>query len=210
MISATTIGDIAAQMREEYEKGERAVTTSMQQAGSGLKAAWRAEIMQAGLGFRLPRTIRDVVYPRGGVSMNAAALIYTTAPKLIGTFANGETIRSKNGFWLAIPTAAAGSGRGGKRITPGGWEQMTGMRLRFVYRSGRSALLVADGARLNSRGRAVMSRAKVRADGAQRGAVTAVIFTLVPQVTLKKRLNLEGHVDQWASRIPGMIVQNWP
>src|SRR5690606_20506444 len=122
----------------------------------------------------------------------------------------GVTIRSRDGFWLAIPTPEAGTrGVGRKRITPGGFEQRTGMRLRFVYRSSGASLLVADNARINSRGRAVMSRAKVGADGMRRGAVTAVIFWLVPQVTLRKRLDLARDIDKWASRIPGMITAYW-
>lgn len=41
-----------------------------------------------------------------------------------------------------------------------------------------------------------MSRAKVRKDGVQRDAVTAGIFWLVPQVTLRKRLDLIRDVER--------------
>jgi hypothetical protein len=211
VIRAEIIGDIAKVMREEYEAGEKAVKTAMATAGKGIQAAWRTQISGAGLGARLPRTIRTRAYPVGQDSMNAAAVVWANAPEIIGAFDRGVTIRSKDGFWLAIPTPEAGpTGLGRKRVTPGGWEQRTGMRLRFVYRRGKASLLVADGARINSRGRAVMSRAKVRADGVQRGAVTAVIFWLVPQVKLKKRLDLGRDVDKWADRLPGLIVRNWP
>lgn len=208
---AVVVGDIARYMREEYEAGERAVKTAMTAAGKGLQGDWRAQIAGAGLGFRLPRTIRTRAYPIGRDSMNAAAVVWSNAPKIIGAFERGVTIRSKEGFWLAIPTPEAGSkGLGRKRITPGGWEQRTGMRLRFVYRRTGPSLLVADGPRFNSRGLAVMSRAKAQRDGTRRGVVTAVIFWLVPQVTLRRRLDLGRDVDKWANRVPGLIVQNWP
>lgn len=211
MIGAVPIGSVAQVMRDEYVAGEKAVKTSMVQAGRGLQGDWRQQIMLAGLGLRLPRTIRTQAYPIGRDSMNAAALVWSNAPHIIGAFEQGVTIRSKNGFWLAIPTPEAGTkGFGRKRVTPGGWEQRTGLRLRFVYRSNGPSLLVADGARINSRGLAVMSRAKVRADGTQRGAVTSVIFWLVPQVTLRKRLDLGRDVNKWANRLPDMIVGNWP
>lgn len=210
MIRAVTVGDIAKAMRDEIKAGEKAVKTSMAEAGKGIQAGWRAQIASAGLGARLPRTIRTRAYPIGEDSMNAASLVWSNAPVIIGAFDRGVTIRSNDGFWLAIPTPEAGkTGLGRKRITPGGFEQRTGIRLRFVYRKSGASLLVADGARINARGRAVMSRAKVRADGIQRGAVTAVIFWLVPQVTLRKRLDLARDIDRWANRVPGLIVNNW-
>lgn len=206
MITAVVLGDIAQQMREEYLAGKKAVKAAIMDAGKGLQADWRGQIIAAGLGQRLPRTIRVRAYPPGRPSMNAAALVYTQAPEIISAFDSGVVIRSKVGFWLAIPTEAAGKkGIGGVAVTPANWEQRHGLKLRMVYRRGRSALLVADGARINSKGRAVMSRSKTG-----KGQVTAVIFILVPQVNLRKRLDLSRDAAKWHARIPDMIVQNWP
>ena len=113
-------------------------------------------------------------------------------------------IRSKNGFWLAIPTPAAGKSTRGGRITPGEWERRTGLRLRFIYRRRGPSLLVAEG-RLNTKGRAVALKSK---NG--RGAVTAPIFLLVPQVKLAKRLDLGKAANAWQNRLPGLILANWP
>ncbi len=75
-------------------------------------------------------------------------------------------IRSKNGFWPAIPTPAAGKSSKGGRTTPGEWERPTGLRLRFIYRRRGPNLLVAEG-RLNSKGRALASKSKTgRGDSA--------------------------------------------
>lgn len=210
MIRAETIGDIAQMMREEYAAGEKAVKTAVTDAGKGIQTGWRAQIAAAGLGVRLPRTIRTRAYPIGQDSMNAASIVWANAPDIIGAYDRGETIRSNDGFWLAIPTPAAGNrGVGRRRVTPAGFEQRTGLRLRFVYRRNAASLLVADGARINARGRAVMSRAKVRADGIQRGAVTAVIFWMVPQVTVRKRLDLARDINTWGNRLPRLITSNW-
>ena len=93
--------------------------------------------------------------------------------------------------WLAIPLPAAGAGRGGRRITPGEWQFRTGIRLRFVYRRGRTALLVADEARVRKRGTVARKGGRRRQrDGILPGAQTVPVFLLVPQVTLQKRLNL--------------------
>lgn len=210
MIKVEIIGDIAQVMRTETEAGEKAVKAGMSAAGKGIQASWRTQIAAAGLGNRLPRTIRTRAYPAGKGSLNAASIVWSNAPEIIGAFDRGVTIRSDAGFFLAIPTPEAGTrGVGRTRITPAGFEQRTGMRLRFVYRQSGPSLLVADGARLNARGRAVMSRAKMRADGTQRGAVTAVIFWLVPQVTIRKRLDLGRDVKKWAARVPNLIAAYW-
>ena len=115
----------------------------------------------------------------------------------------GPLIRSKNGFWLAIPLPAAGKSLRGGRITPGEWERRRGLRLRFVYRRTGPSLLVAEG-RLNMKGQAVVSRSKTG-----RGKVTAPIFLLVPQVKLPKRLDLARDADQALDGVPGLIVANW-
>lgn len=186
---------------------ESAVTSGMRDATTGLKEALRQDVVSSGLGERLSRTWRGKTYPETGSSLEAAAFVWSKAPKLIDAFDRGVVIRSKNGFWLAIPTAAAGStgvGANGRsaRITPGGWERRTGMRLRFVYRRGQPSLLVADNARINTKGRAAPNRRKT-------GQATAVIFLLVPQVSLRKRLDIDAAARTWAGRVPSLIARHW-
>ncbi len=77
---------------------------------------WRAQITRAGLGHRLPRTIRNRTYPTSGDSINAAAFIWSNAPEILNAHDRGALIRSKSGFWLAIPTEAAGKGPRGARL----------------------------------------------------------------------------------------------
>ncbi|MFO0481443.1 MAG: DUF6441 family protein, partial [Curvibacter sp.] len=133
-------------------------------------------------------------------SLNAAAVVWSNAPVIVGAHDTGPLIRSKNGFWLAIPTPAAGKSTRGGRITPGEWERRTGLRLRFIYRRRGPSLLVAEG-RMNSKGRAVASRAKTG-----RGLTTVPIFLLVPQVKLRKRLDLARDAERAIDDVPGRIV----
>ena len=162
--------DIVAMMAAEVAAGERAVTAAMREAGTGLKTAWRLQITGAGLGPRLANSIRSQNFPRSGESLDAAALVWSKAPVIVGAHDTGPLIRSKQRLWLAIPTEAAGRGLRGGRITPGEWERRRGLRLRFVYRRSGPSLLVAEG-RLNTKGQAVMSRSKTG-----RGKVTAPIL----------------------------------
>lgn len=196
--------DLVAMMAAEIKAGEKAVSAAMREAGTDLKSAWRGQITQAGLGRRLANSIRSQTYPKAGESLKAAALVWSKASEIVGAHDTGPLIRSKDGFWLAIPLPAAGKGRGGRKITPHDWEQKTGLRLRFVYRRGKPGLLVADKARISKSGAVVASRAK-----SGRGQVTAPIFILVPQVQLRKRLDLGRDVMAVSAGIPQAIVDKW-
>ncbi|MBJ3764407.1 hypothetical protein ILP92_16830 [Maribius pontilimi] len=195
--------DLVAMMAAEISAGEKAVSAAICEAGTGLKSDWRAQITGAGLGRRLANSIRLATYPKAGDSLNAAALVWSKAPEIIGSHDTGPLIRSKDGFWLAIPLPAAGKSTRGGRITPGEWERRRGLRLRFVYRRTGPSLLVAEG-RLNTNGQAVVSRSKTG-----RGKVTAPIFLLVRQVKLPKRLDLARDADRALGSVPGLIVANW-
>lgn len=207
-VQVTVIGDLEKELIAEAKAGERAVTAAIRLAGAGVKTGWRAQIAGAGLGERLWRTIRDQYYPKSGDSIEAAALIYSRAPHIVGAFDQGVTIRSKDGFWLAIPTAAAGRNSKGGRISPREWEQRNGRRLKFIYRRGRPGLLVDGGD--------VLPRARVmKRDGTSRAARgfknrSVIIFILVPQVQLRKRLDLEVTAREWQDKLPALVVQNWP
>ena len=203
-------GNLQDLMASELRAGERAVTSAMRDSGASLKSIWRGQVTSAGLGSRLGNSIRNQTYPKGGTSLRASALVYSKAPKILDGHERGALIRSASGFWLAIPTAAAGRGKRG-RITPGEWEQKTGRVLRFVYRSGRSALLVDDGRRAAGN---VLVRRRVKGGYALRDPVTfknrtLPIFVLVPQVKLKKRLDLFKAAEAVHALLPSKIVANW-
>jgi len=184
---------------QEIRRAEVAVTQGVAQTARQVQTAWRGQVTQA-LGRRMSGTIRMQMFPGSGTSPNAAALVFSRAPDIVGAHDKGALIASASGFWLAIPTPAAGRGAGGRRLTPGEWEARRGIRLRFVFRPGKPALLVADTARLNTRGLAAASRSKTG-----RGVTTVPIFVLVPQVRLPKRMDLKGAALAAGSGLSGAI-----
>ncbi|MGB3391297.1 MAG: DUF6441 family protein [Pseudaminobacter sp.] len=209
--------DLAERLSGTEADTARSVTSAMREVTDRLKDDLRADVIDAGLDQRLANTWRGKTFPEGGVSLDAAAFIWSKAPKIVDAFDRGVTIRSKNGFWLAIPTPAAGATglttTGARaRITPGGFERRTGMRLRFVYRRGKPSLLVVDNARLSKRGLARPNAGRTR-NGEQftrlTGRSTVVVFILVPQVTLRKRLDIEPIAQRWANRIGPILAQYW-
>lgn len=200
MIATPTIRRV---MDEHYRDGEKAVTSTMRSVAGELKRDWRQQVVGAGLGRKLGNAVRSAAYPRSTNSMGAASMVWTKAPKITAAHEAGAVIRSRTGSFLAIPTEAAGKGRGGARLTPEDWERRRGVKLRFVYRRGRPSLLVAE-SRLNARGTAVRSRSKTG-----RNVATVPIFVLVPQVRLRKRLNLYKGAGRIAGTVPRRIVSAW-
>ena len=209
--------DLVKGLAEAETDAARSVTGAMREVTEGLKSDLRADVVDGGLGQRLANTWRGKTYPEGAVSLEAASFVWSKAPNIVDAFDRGVTIKSSRGFWLAIPTPAAGvkgiSTTGAmKRITPGGWERRTGMRLRFVYRRGQPSLLVADNARLSKKGLARPNIGRARG-GAQfsrlKGRTTVVVFILVPQVSLRKRLDIASIAQRWGDRVPGTIASHW-
>ena len=85
------------------------------------------------------------------------------------------------------------------------------MRLRLVYRRGSPSLLVADNARLTKRGRAAANIGRRQGAAFTRlaGRTTVPLFILVPQVTVKKRLDVDGAAQKWIRTLPQLVLQNW-
>jgi hypothetical protein len=209
-LAAALTGDLNRMMAEEVRAAERAVTAGVRDAADGLKAELRGQITGADLGERLARTWRGEVYPKGQQSIAAAGFVWSKAPGIVRVYEDGAVIRSTRGLFLAIPTdAAGGSGDGGAKITPGGWERRTGQRLRFVYRRGAPSLLVADNLRARRGKRGGFARASAAALRTGRGLITVPIFILLPQVTVKKRLDVAGAARRWQARLPELVLRHW-
>jgi len=207
---AALSGNLQELMAAELKAARHAVTTGVRDATDGLKSELRSQITGAGLGSRLANTWRGEVYPKGRASLGSAGLVYSRAPVVVAAHDQGALIRSKNGFWLAIPLPAAGTGPRGKRMTPGLWERMRGQRLRFVYRSGKPSLLVADNFRAKTGKRGGFAAASVSAQKSGRGLTTVPIFLLVPQAQLKKKFDIASAAQRWQDRLMVLVTQSWP
>jgi len=207
-LAATIVGSIKADLQAEMRGIEEAVVAGVKEAGDGLKGSLRKQVVSAGLGSRLARAWRSRAYPNKG--RDAASLVWTKAPQIVRTFDEGTVIRSKSGFWLAIPTPAAPKrGVGGKRITPANFPEHRFGPLRFVYRVRGPSLLVVDGVRVSAKTGRVGRRAKggafTKTGRMKAGIATAVMFLLVPQVRMPKRLDVRRAAERWSRRLPSLI-----
>jgi hypothetical protein len=193
-------------MQAELRDIERAVATGTREAGRGLRTELRRQVTSAGLGQRLANSWRDQHYPNQ--KLDAASLVYTKAPQIIRAFDEGAVIRSRRGRFLAIPTEnAPRKGIDGRRISPSTFPEHRFGPLRFVPRQSGPSLLVVDGLRASfSRQTGQLRgfrRATEHARRSGQGLTTVVMFLLVPQVRLRKRLNVARAAERWSGATAG-------
>jgi hypothetical protein len=201
---------LQADMQAELRDIERAVAGGTRDAGHGLRTELRRQVGSAGLGQGLANSWRDKHYPNQ--KLDAASLVYTKAPQIIRAFDEGAVIRSRRGRFLAIPTEnAPKKATDGRRISPRTFPEHRFGPLRFVPRQSGPSLLVVDGLRASFsrksgalRGfRRATDRARERGDG----LTTVVMFLLVPQVKLSKRLDVAQAAEHWSAQLPALIEQ---
>lgn len=205
-------GDLKRIVEEERQAAEKAVTSGIRTATVGINDDLRGQVQKAGLGPRLAKTWRSKVFPPGEPSVNAAGIVWSKAPHILRAFAENTTIRSRSGRFLAIPTPAAPKrGVSGKRISPETWPAGRYGPLRFVPRRGGGGLLVAEGLQASYRRTGEFRgfrRASKRAQAAGSTA-SAVMFVLLPQVKLRKRLDVDAATNAWLNRTLGLILDAW-
>lgn len=209
-IEAAIMGNLHKFMEQQKAAAEAAVTAGVAEVTERIKNDLRGQVTGAGLGNKLAKSWQAKLYPKGQKSISAAGWVFSKAPKLIRAFNEGALIKSKDGFFLAIPTEAAPKrGVGGKRITPSNFPEHSLGRLRFVYRPGKISLLVVDSLRASTGKRGGFRKASESALKSGRGLTTVVMFLLVPQVKLKKRLDYQSVVNRWEGQLPQTILKNW-
>jgi Family of unknown function (DUF6441) len=209
-LTATIIRSVQADLEAELRDIERAVTSGTREAGRGLKTELRRQVTSAGLGQRLANSWGDRHYPNR--KLDAASVVYTKAPQIIRAFDEGAVVRSKRGRFLAIPTEnAPRKGTDGRRIKPSTFPEHRFGPLRFVPRSSGPSLLVVDGLRASfSRKSGELRgfrRATDRARRSGHGLTTVVMFLLVPQVKLRRRLDVARVAERWSAQLPALIEQ---
>lgn len=206
-LEAALLGNLEAVMADERETGARAVTTGTTLTVDVVKNWLRAQTMAAFGSQPLANTWRGVAYPRGGqVSLGAAGTVFSNAPHIIEAFSASTTIRSKSGFFLAIPSPEAMTMRGSRRErpTPDSIERRLGLKLQFVYRPGKASLLVADlRRRTGKRGGFAAPSARTRT------TESVVLFFLVPFVRLKQVFDMGATEDRALDELVRNILAEW-
>ncbi|MFN3827788.1 MAG: DUF6441 family protein [Micavibrio sp.] len=200
------------QLEKTLLLSKRAVQVGTKDATDACKKALRDEVVKGGLGQRLSRTWQSKMYPSDHPSYKATGFIFNKSPELIKAFTEGARIKSQEGWHLAIPTQnAPKNGENGKRISPSNWPKFRFGPLRFVYRQNGPSFLIADNLRASySKKTGQLRGFKMASDKAKekgRGLASVVMFLLVREVKLQKRLNPDAIVKQYAAQIPEAILK---
>jgi hypothetical protein len=116
------------------------LTAAMRDTTDEVKEAFREVVRAAGLGSRLPNSVRGVTYPKGQDSLSPAGWVYAQpsrdgrgAAAIIESYASGANIVPRGGRrLLAVPTDDTPRKRGGSPMTPAEVEAKFGRRLVFI------------------------------------------------------------------------------
>ena len=197
----------------------RSVDTTVQaavvEATGGMVGDFRADLEKAFPGSKRARTlVTSNVFPnrQGAVSINAAGSVVgrggknSAWPLPLKAFNQGAVIRGgAQGASLAIPTARVPM-NGRRRMTPHEVEQRFGERLRFVpARNGErgAGMLVLEQQVLGRSGQVRRATAGRARQG--RRAEPLVMFILVPQVRVPKKLTFDAIAQRWANTMPSIL-----
>lgn len=206
-IRAALTGNLPEVMKAELDRGSAAVRAGTSKTLDGLKSTLRDQVMTAFGSQRLANTWRSKFFPNNG--LNAAGVVYSNAPHIIEAFSAATVIVSKNGFWLAIPSPDCPKGPGGSRLTPSTFPEDRFGPLHFVYRAGKSSLLVVDEVGRNASGTVGRRKARRKDGSLKAGTVSVVMFYLVPKVTLAQRIDPQGAYDEALDKLVGNILEEW-
>lgn len=210
-LAGTLERDTQASIRRMADLHEAA----MKVVGDRFKGELRADIRSGGFhqANRLANTWRVKTYRDGADDMEPALFIWTRAGLIVDAFTQGATIRARNATFLAIPQGPAKAivrrmnraanrsrddfGRFAGEANPvARVEAALGVELVAVFDRSRRAgvLITADSRRLTATGRASRS---TRSGGG------TVLFVLVRQATLKRRIQGRRLLDSFARRFEG-------
>lgn len=194
-----------------------AVTEGIKAGTEGLKTDLRRAVIEGGLGERLPNAVRSEVYPRNKASLDAAGWIFTKGVRtrqILEAYANGATIRGKNRRFLAIPTEA-GKGlvqaRGGAAFLSHSYG--LGIATRVVVPpkgASRPGVLWIVADLRKGKGKRGGYRKPTAAARKRKDTEEVILFILVPQVKVQRRISIDGLAQQWIGRVPGLIERALP
>ena len=210
-------GNAAASLRREAESLIAAAAGGVADATASLVQTLRGQVLAAGLGPRLAGTWRSRVFPP--TATKASGEVWTVAPLIIQGFDEGPTIVARNGSrWLAIPTAnvpprswgsKAPGGRPRRLMTPVEVEATFNRDLRMIQPPGSPvAYLIMDQLVAARSGRG-FRQATPRRLAQGRAVQPVLMFVLVSQVTLAKRLDIAGAVAAVEADFPGLIESHY-
>lgn len=207
------------------------LTAAMRDTATEVKEAFRDQVRRAGLGERLPNSIRAVTYPKSGNALEPTGWIYAQPSKegrgaagIIESYASGAFITPRAGKrWLAVPTDDCPRKRQGDAMTPEEVERHFGRDLLFINPNDRGfrtpsmrhrgvAYLVLKGLvvrKATGRWRNASERERAGRTRNPRPVQSVIMFTLVPNVKKPKSIDLSEPAAIAEARFPANLDARW-
>jgi len=201
-IEGAYFGDFKRMTEDELQAMSRAGLSTMQKVTATAKNELRQQMQAAGLA-KIAKTWRSEVFGKAG-TLRPAGFVWSKVPHIVAGFDKGAVIRARRGKYLAIPTEATPTRIGRQATTPQNWPSSMG-KLRPVAANGK-LFLVAEEVRVGKTGR-LRAAKRTKRGRIGKGAVSVVVFHLVPFAKLKKRLNPQAVLDKGERSIPGILIQ---
>lgn len=192
-------GSFRRMFEADYQQMAKAATAAVTRATGEAKTAGRASIQEAGFSAKWQNALQAKVYPEGGVSLNAAGLVYHKI-SYAGIFQEGGTIAGRPLLWLPIEANLPG----GEKWTPARFVQSIGP-LRSV-RNARGRPLLVGQVGIGSTG-AVLPRQRGRSMVRSRQAWLPV-FVGIDVVEIAKRFHVTEAVEAANARLPAYYEAN--
>lgn len=217
-LSVEEKGNYRRKLRAEREFIRKQAALATKEATNGLKKELRADIVGSGLGVRLSRTWRGEFY--NDRKDTVKGFVYSRAPEIIESFDQGTLIRPRSGSkYLAIPTENAlkfiGQGKGKKRKSgsPQNYMDKYGPdSLRFVKLRNGTRVLVGERGVRRSRETGEFKGFKKASQRALRtgvGLATVVMYILIPQAKMPKKLDVDKIADQWGVKHINLLQKRY-
>lgn len=184
-----------------------AATDAAKEVAAGMQSDLRASTVKAGLGGRLANTWRSAVYPKGRISIDAAAMVYSKAPDIIDSFDRGATIYPVNGSkMLAIPTKNVPRKGRGRRMTPLDVEDAFNQDLKFARSKDGKVIAYVEVIRAKSnKGWRQATRGRLRQG---RVVQPVVMFILIPAAHMPKHFDLDATGYFWGQQMQAVFERN--
>jgi hypothetical protein len=188
--------------------------TGTQNSVNESKNKLRRDVVAAGLGRRVSTTFRGDVFPKRGLAYEPSGLIYSKAPHIAASHADGTTLRPKFSRFLAIPISGTPADglrrRNGETHIEAFWRKFGNDSLRFVRRPNGQYQLVAR-MRANVAGTRLSAlRPTRRKDGTTYTRldrrVDVPVFTLTRTAQLDRRLSSRKILARTARRHPARVA----
>jgi hypothetical protein len=179
-------------------------TAAISEAGDIVKREGRADIAAAGFSRRWQNALRVDIYPKRGVSMQAAAFIWHKIG-YAGVFEEGATITGKPRLWLPLESAPKRIGR--QKITPALYIRKVGPLVPII-RPGKPPLLAGKIAASRRSTSKVTLSALRRASGGGAPSRLVPLFVGIDRVSIRDRFSIKEITERAANRLGELYLKH--